>query len=153
VLLAMSLGIWFNSGAGPIEVGFTPRPLASVYSEKVDRGFTPYYYCEDDSRFAELFSTKLGQALALAEMPAGREMIGISQLGGISRVTVAMLCKVDGQNVLVFVDRVGEPGFEWATANTNDGLNVFVEERNGLVFCEVTPLDSAKMIEFFRFKD
>lgn len=153
VLLATSLGIWFYSGSSLIEPGFEPRALASLYSEKVESGFQPYYYCKDDARFAETFKVRQGQALALAEMPAGHEMVGISYLGGISRQTTAMLCKVDGQNVLVFVDRAGEPGFEIATADMDDDLNVFVEEKNGLVFCEVTPLDSAQMIEHFRFKD
>lgn len=153
VLLLASLGVWFYSGSGAIEPVFNARTLASIYAEKVDSGFRPYYYCEDDARFAEVFATKLGQALALAEMPSGREMVGISYLGGISRSTVAMLCVVDEQKVLVFVDRAGESGFETATADSDDDLNVFVEEKNGLVFCEVTPLDSAQMIEHFRFMD
>jgi hypothetical protein len=153
VLLVTSLGIWFYSGTGGIEPIFKARALASLYVEKVDSGFRPYYYCEDDARFAEVFDTKLGQALALADMPSGREMIGISYLGGISRNTVAMLCIVDEQKVLVFVDRAGESGFEISIADSGDGLNVFVEEKNGLVFCEVTPLDSAQVIEHFRFMD
>ena len=153
VLMAMSLGIWFYSGTGGIEPIFKARSLASIYSETVDRGFKPYYLCDDDVRFAETFDFRLGQSLALAELPANCQMLGISYPGGISRNTTAMLCTVDDENVLVFVDRVGEPGFEIATAGADDDLNVFIEEKNGLVFCEVTPLDSAQMIEHFRFKN
>lgn len=153
VLLAVTLGIWFSSGSGLVEPKFTPRALASIYSETVESGFRPYYFCEDDARFAETFKFRLGQALALTEMPANREMIGISYLGGISRSTTAMLCRVDGENVLVFVDRAGESGIEAATADVDGELNVFVTEKNGLVFCEVTPLDAAQMIEHFSFED
>ncbi len=154
VLLAASLGIWFSSGPNIIEPDFNPRSLASIYTETVDRGFRPYYVCDDDVRFAETFQTRLGQALALAELPANSEMLGISYLGGISRKATAMLCRVDGQNVLIVVARVGEPGEAVATADVDgDGLNIFVAEKNGLVFCEVTPLESSQMIEHFRFMD
>lgn len=153
VLLVASLGAWYFSESGIIEPVFNPRSLATIYSETVDRGFKPYYVCDDDVRFAGTFQARLGQALALAKMPASSEMLGISYLGGISRNATAMLCKVDGQEVLVFVDRVGELGQAIATEDVDgDGLNVFVEEKNGLVFCEVTPLDSSQMIEHFRFK-
>lgn len=154
VLLAAGLGIWFSSGSGVIEPVSGVRSLAAIYSEKVDSGFVPYYFCDDDVRFASTFESRLGQALVLAKLPANAEMLGISYLGGISRNTTAMLCKVDGQEVVVFVDRAGEPGVSVATAELeDDGLNVFVEEKNGLVFCEVTPLESKQMIKHFLFKN
>ena len=132
VLLAASLGIWFNSGNGLIEPAPGVRSLAAIYSETVDRGFRPYYFCDDDVRFAGTFQSRLGQALVLAELPANAEMLGISYLGGISRNATAMLARVDGQEVLVFVDRTGEPGQSVATVDVDgDGLNIFVEEKNG----------------------
>ena len=154
VLLAASLGIWFNSGSGLIKPATGVRSLAAVYTEKVDSGFEPYYFCDDDVRFANTFESRVGQALVLAELPANAEMLGISWLGGISRNTTAMLCKVDEQKVVVFVDRSDEPGQSVATVDVDqDGLNVFVVEKNGLVFCEVTPLESPRMIEYFEFKN
>lgn len=152
LVLASSLGIWNFWTPRQVAVGFTPAPLAGIYVDSVSRGFSPYYNCEDDTRFANTFSRKLGQPMALMDMPANCKMLGISTLGGISRNTIAMLCVVDQQNVLVFVDRDGEPGIATAIANESD-LNVFVERKNGLIFCEVTPHDSAKMIEFFEFID
>lgn len=148
LLMAIGLGIWFNSKPGMVEPVSEVRPLTDVYTEKL-ADFTPYYFCEDDQRFADTFEHKLGMALALAEMPSDRRMTGLSYLGGISRDSVAMLCVVQRKEVIVFVDRDGESGIEEAIKSTVPNLNVFVERKFGLVFVEVTPLESAMMIEYF----
>jgi hypothetical protein len=153
VLVCAGMAIWFNSGSGTVEPIFEPTLLALVHDDMVDRGFKPYYNCDSSERFAAEFSKRVAQPLALAQLPAGRSMLGISYPGGISRNTTAMLCNVDGENVTVFVDREGESGFSIATENNDTDLNIFIEEKNGLVFCEVTPLDSPSMIEYFEFVD
>ena len=150
LLVALGLGIWFSSGSNQVDIITKARPLVEVYGEKVAAGFKPYYICEDEQRFASTFNKKLGQALALAPMPGGRSMTGISYLGGMSRNTIAMLCEVEGNKVVVFVDREGQPDIELATTSNSPDLNVFVERKFGLVFAEVTPLESAKIIEFFQ---
>jgi hypothetical protein len=71
-------------------------------------------------------------------------MLGLSYPGGLSRDTTAMLCKVDGKPVMVFVDRPSKDqplAVEHADAKTH----VFRQERDGLVFYEVTPLDGPKV--------
>lgn len=148
VLVAVSLGIWFNAGQNKVEVQFVQRELTEVYKEKL-LDFTPYYFCDDDQRFASSFNQKVGVELALTEMPADRRMTGLSYLGGISRNTVAMLCEVEGKEVIVFVDREDESGIEKLIEPTRE-LNVFVVRKHGLVFAEVTPLDSAKILEHFK---
>ena len=76
-------------------------------------------------------------------------MLGLSYLGGTSRDGTAMLGEVDGHQVVVFVDRssAGQP--DVSTEGT-EGLNVFVVERDGLVFAEVSPLPESKMIQYLR---
>jgi len=148
LMLALGLGMWF-AGSKLVNPVDEPRQVAMVYQEKIDRGFLPYYICDDPDRFARNFEDKLGQPLALSEMPADRSMVGISYLGGVSRDTVAMLAKVKDEKVIVFVDQEGKPGIEEAIESSNDDLNVFVERKFGLVFVEVTPLESAGMIEHF----
>ena len=148
LMLGLGLGLWFTESkiVNPVDL---PRQVAMIYQEKVDAGFQPYYFCEDPERFARNFENKLGQALALSEMPADRRMVGISYLGGVSRKTVAMLSEVQNEKVIVFVDKEGSPGIKKALESTSDDVNVFVERKYGLVFVEVTPLDSAGMIGHF----
>ncbi len=153
LLISASVLFWMFRTDDPA-IGFDPRPVAAIYSETVERGFTPYYHCEDDLRFANTFRSRQGVPLALSEMPSDRRMLGISYLGGISRTTTAMLCEVNGEPVLVFVDT--QANDEKANKSVDiDGLsgdlNVFVKSKNGLVFYEVTPLDSPKMLDHFEF--
>jgi hypothetical protein len=57
-----------------------------------------------------------------------------------------MLCRVEGQPVMVLVDRV-EADRPDATQSCDPSLRVFREERDGLVFYEITPLDSPRVME------
>jgi len=137
---------WMNQGSNdPV---FQNRPVASLYQETVSAGFRPYYNCEDDQRFSDTFEFRHGTALKLTEMPEGIRMLGLSYLGGISRGSTAMLGEVDGEKVIVFVDNAGRGKVDISTT-TGSELNVFVEERDGFVFAEVTPLDSPQLIEYF----
>ncbi len=140
---------WVFSQERNAEPFFKPIPLTQVYASTVAQGFEPYYECEDPERFAQVFASRQGQPLRLLAMPAGSRMLGLSYPGGLSRDTTAILCEVDGIPVMVFVDR--------ATADHSDAsevlsessdLNVFREERDGLVFYEVTPFDSPRALEF-----
>ncbi len=76
-------------------------------------------------------------------------MLGLSYPGGLSRNTTAMLCEVDEQPVMVFVDRLGKdeevadrqavPSIEW---------NVFRSVRDGLVFYEVLPFEVLRVAKY-----
>lgn len=149
-LLLVAGGVVWNFWLRPIDriVVFQSEPLVDVYSDLVERDFVPYYECHDEQRFAEVFSKRQGQALVLADLPDDRRMLGISYLGGLSRDTTAMLCKVSEKEVIVFVDQKGKDNPAMATAG--NGLQVFREERDGLVFYEVSPFESAKMIQFMK---
>jgi hypothetical protein len=126
------------------EPAFTAVPLAQVYHQTVKDGFEPYYECHDDKRFADTFAARQGIPLHLTEMPEGSMMKGLSYLGGLSRETTAMLCDVNGEPVMVFVDRAEKDRPAAAEENDPD-LNIFRTERDGLVFYEVTPLDKPTM--------
>lgn len=132
---------------------FQPRPLAEVYKDTVERGFKPYYHCDDEKRFAEVFAMRHGQPLGLATLPPGRRMLGISYLGGLSRKTTAMLCEVDNRYVIVFVENAENDQPEIALANDDPNLNVFSVSKNGLVFYEVSPFRASQMIDYFEFLD
>jgi hypothetical protein len=128
---------------------FAPTQLAQIYEQTVKEGFEPYYECRDDERFAETFELRQGIPLRLAKLPIGTMMKGLSYPGGLSRQTTAMLCDVDGSPVMVFVDR-DEKDQPLAADNGDPSLHVFREERDGLVFYEVTPLAEPMMMRYLQ---
>ena len=151
LLLAIGFATWTFSKPNQIDVHFRPQALASLYLDTKDRGFRPYYNCKDPMRFADTFEVRHGHRLALSEMPPGTRMLGISYPGGISPNTTAMLGEVDGIPVMVFVDDAVNRDQVIESVEQGVDLNVFRVEENGLIFCEVTPLDSARMIQHFEF--
>lgn len=126
---------------------FQAKPVAVVYQEVVENGFDPYYECREEDRFAAVFLQRQRQALRLATLPPGSRMLGLSYPGGLSRDTTAMLCRVDGQPVMVFIDRL-ENDLPIAARNDVSEIKVHRVARDGLVFYEVTPLDACRVIEY-----
>jgi len=128
---------------------FSPTPVAELYQKAVKNGFEPYYECRDDARFTAVFARRQGIPLQLLPMPDGSRMLGLSYPGGLSRNTTAMLCEVDEQPVMVFVDRLEKdqevadrqavPSIEW---------NVFRSVRDGLVFYEVSPFEVPRVAKY-----
>jgi len=119
-----------NSSGGIV---FNRKPLEVLYQDSLDRGFKPYYVCDDPVRFAGQFDKKVGVPLRLAEMPDYKQMVGIAFLGGVSRNTTAMLGRVNDKPVLVFVDKlsnddqrmrsqVGKSGQYHISRTTKEGL-------------------------------
>lgn len=134
----------FQSVKGPF---FQPRSVAAVYQETLANGFEPYYECRDDQRFRDVFQRRQGIALRLAELPLGSTMLGLSYSGGLSRETTGMLCRVDQQPLMVFVDRIAND-FPDAARSTSDAVHIHRVVRDGLVFYEVSPFDVPRMIDF-----
>ena len=145
-LIVVAVG-WFN-GANPVEPVFQPVALAQLHSEMSDKGYRPYYNCEDDERFAQVFEKRQGIALRLAELPEGREMLGLSYEGGLSRDTTAMLSIVDGQQVTVFVDSL-KKRHDPELLKGNADFKVFKRCLDPLIFYEVTPFDEPRMVDYF----
>ncbi len=143
-------GIWQATKSSRVtEPPFQVRPLAEIYSETVEQGFSPDLVCHDRQLFAQVFEIRQGQRLQLGDLPNGSRMLGISYLGGLSRMTTAMLCNVDNENVIVFVDNAEHDVPEIVVAGNDGRLNVFRAIKNGLVFYEISPLDQSTMIEHF----
>jgi hypothetical protein len=127
---------------------FVAAPLAQVYQRTLQQGFEPYYECDDPERFAEVFRHRQGRALELLPMPPGSRMLGLSYPGGLSRLTTAMLCLIDEQPVMVFVDR--SDADQPQAAHEAAGLRIFREERDGLVLYEATPLDAPRALPYLQ---
>ena len=85
-------------------------------------------------------------------MSDDRGMLGLSYMGGISRESTAMLCQVQQQPVLVFVDKISNDRGD-LNVSTDPQLSIFREEKFGLVFYEVSPLAQASMMQYFELAD
>ncbi|MCG8648788.1 MAG: hypothetical protein MI861_03085 [Pirellulales bacterium] len=146
--IAVVLTIW-NHNRPQLQPFFEPRPLVALYQETIDSGFEPYYFCEDDERFAHTLEQRQGTPLVLRDLPPDRRMIGLSYLGGLSRETTAILCYVADQPVVVFVGRSGN---DQAKVTTPAGSNLYVHraEIDQLVVYEVSPFSESKISDFLR---
>ena len=131
---------------------FQPRPVVQVYQEILDNGFQPYYECREEDRFADTFERRQGIPLVLNKLPEGSHMLGLSYAGGLSRDTTAILCHVDDQPVVVFVDRL-ESDLALATEDFSSDLSVHRIVKNRLVFYEVTPFETATIIGYLSQKN
>jgi hypothetical protein len=144
--------VWHLLPSSRNRVVFAERPLAEVYDETVAFGFEPYYVCDEDERFRATFYFRHGQALKLGDLPAGRQMVGLSYLPAISRHTTAMLATVEGREVMVFVDkRTRDRRIEPPSAES--GLRMFRRELNDLVMYEVTPFAEPLVMSFLRLAE
>ena len=133
---------------GPTEIAFERRPLVEVYQDCVDGGFQPYWVCDNEKLFASTFEKRQGVALKLAEMPPGMKMVGLAYLAGVSRQSTSLLAEVDGEQVIVFVDRIANDGELESGDFADASLNVYKSRKNGLVFYEVSPLENPEVMDF-----
>jgi hypothetical protein len=125
---------------------FAARPLVDIYNDAVASGFEPTYECREPERFAATFFERQGKPLQLLTPPVGTRMLGLAYVGGLSRQTTAMLCLVDGERVMVFVDRAAAD--QAIASDLGDAkLHVFRHQRDGLVFYEVTPLAEPRVTQ------
>lgn len=149
LLAGVSLAWWLNSGG--FERGaphFQPLPLAQIYQAAIDSGYEPYYECRDDDRFAAVFERRQGQSLQLRPLPEGTRMLGLSYPGGLSRDTTAMLCKVGDHPVMVFVDRQQSDRDAAGALDPDSDVRIFRQQRDGLVYYEVSRLDAPQVTEY-----
>lgn len=147
---------WFalveSQPAGRYAVG-EPRSMVDVYRSRAEIGFAPDWRCESEQIFIETFQETLGQPLRLAEedMPADISMLGLAYDNVLTPRTIIMTGLVEGEGVLVFIDRNGPT--RPATVSGESGLQVFQREVGNLVLYELTPLDSSRMLKYFEVPD
>ncbi len=74
-------------------------------------------------------------------------MVGLTYCGGLSRYTTTMLARVDGQPVMVFVDR-RENDEQIVPPDPKTGLHLFRKELGDLVLYELTPFAEPRVMEY-----
>jgi hypothetical protein len=129
-------------------LGGPPRTMDTIYQVEKDRGFVPMWECKNDKEFATTFWKNLGSALTFRNPPPNVASLGLSygNTVGLSPQTVYMLFKIDGKEVIVFIDKKTN---DQKPQLTTPGMNLFRRETGEFVLYEMTPLEKPIVYEKF----
>jgi len=129
--------------------GGAPRTMDTIYQVEKSRGFVPMWVCRDDKEFATTFWKNLGSALTFRNPPANVDSLGLSYGNtiGLSPKTVYMLFKINGREVIVFIDKKSN---DQNPKLTTPGLNLFRRETGEFVLYEMTPLERPMVFDKFQ---
>lgn len=129
-------------------IGGAPRTMDTIYQVEKNRGFKPMWKCETDQEFATTFWKSLGAALTFRNPPPNVASLGLSYGNtiGLSPKTVYMLFKIDGREVIVFIDKISN---DQKPKATTPGLNLFRRETGQFVLYEMTPLERPLVFDKF----
>ncbi len=158
-VLVLSVGGWWGwlmwqDKEAPIiqqKADLVKQSVQEVYDSLVAAGFKPRWVCKDEKDFVSTFLMKLGQGLVFEAAPAGVSMVGLSYADCLSASGVVFLADVQGNNVIVIVDRLGND----TKPKLPDGskLHLFRRRVGKLVLYEVSPLDKKSLLDYFHKKD
>jgi hypothetical protein len=129
-------------------IASSPRTMDTIYQVEKSRGFVPMWVCSNDKEFATTFWRNLGAALTFRNPPANVASLGLSygNVIDLSPKCVYMLFKIDGREVIVFIDKKSN---DHAPKITTPGLNLFRRETGQFVLYEMTPLERPMVFEKF----
>lgn len=147
-LVLAALGAWLIWGVlgRPANPGYGPwRSFETVYRDAVAGGFRPDWVCRTDREFQDTFWNHYRQRLLLETPPPRIETLGLSYCRSMSPQTVCLLARVQGRDVMVFVDRIERDPDR--TAADEAGLHLFRRRIGRLVLYEMTPLEQPFVLD------
>lgn len=124
-----------------------------VLATTMKGGFTPVFVCKDDAEFVDTVKKRFGTGLLVASTESiavlGWAYSNTYGANIISKDTLVLMAKVDGREVLVFMDRA--PGqYDLKKGDVPEGYQMFSKTVGGLVLYELTPFDTARVLEAAR---
>ena len=155
-VLIIGLSVWrvwdvyygHPTGETIYATGGAPRTMDTIYQVEKNRGFKPMWKCETDKEFATTFWKNLGSALTFRNPPPNVASLGLSygNTVGLSPKTVYMLFKINGREVIVFIDKKSN---DQKPKLATPGMNLFRREAGEFVLYEMTPLDRPMVYDNF----
>lgn len=132
---------------------FQMQPLSSIYNECLESGFRPKQRCRGVGRVESVFLHQHGVALTMSELPADKNLIGVSHLGGVSRNTFAVLLQDRNSPAIVFIDKAEY--HDPAVTDVPDGseLSVFSRFCGDFVIYEVSMVSEPRFLDFFEIPE
>lgn len=147
-------GPYERSGGSSYGRAMEKQTPHEVYLTQVRDGFAAAWACPP-ARFASISRQRLGSALTyrVPAQAAGTapeiEILGASYVHVFSRQTVALLARVNGEPVIVLVDRRDRAAAEAPGPQTGD-LHTHRADVGPLALYEISPLDQPHLLEMFR---
>lgn len=140
---------WMQPAAPPAQTPLARRQptapnLRGQYQFQVRTGFTPMAVCTTPDAFQEWVQQNYGQPLRPTATPDNIQLVGWSYSDLISDYTGILLARVDGQPVIVAMDKS-----ELQTKPIPEGEgpeHIFQKTVNGLTLYEVTPLAEPRIL-------
>lgn len=143
--LVIAASLWVFFGPQVVVRRGSGDPLGKLYADEKAVGFAPKEVCTTPEAFAEWTRQYVGQPIYPAAHHEGIEFVGWTYAPGvISGSTPVLLAKVDGNDVLVAMDRRVREKHELGTPCLP--LHSFRAEVGSAVVYEVTPLDRPRII-------
>ena len=122
--------------------------LLAHYQAKVDEGFNAYWSCPAP-RFTETYRRRLGQALRLASMSEGVEVLGLAYSHTLTPMTLCLFARVDGQPAIVYADRSAVGDEDQPSLTGDSGLYLHRREIGELVLYEIAARPSPALLPLF----
>lgn len=145
LIISVSSWQWWHYKP-PIQPRQSFGSIGEVYRTTLARGFNAQYFCETDRQFATTFNYWLDQPL-LPNRPDHVDWVGISRSRVRSEQTAYILLKVDGREVMVFVERY-DPDAAPPPA-PGAGLHIHLKRINQLMLYEVTASETPQVLDLF----
>ncbi len=103
--------------------------------------------CENDEEFADSFFKSYRQRLLLAQLPDRVSALGLAYCNSITLKTTYLLATVEGEPVIVFVDRGDRDAGQ--TLSSGSDLHLYSRHVGSLVLYELSPLDQPRLLDHF----
>jgi len=152
VLLTLAgVALIVNALLSPRGAGYeTPpwRTLTEAYRHEIDTGFEEQWFCDGEVFASELRSI-YGEPVAIytETLPDDVDMLGLDYANSLSERTTAVLFRVRGEPVIVFVDRIERDANH--APPTSDGVHAHRRTIGRLVLYEVSPFEKPTVLGFF----
>jgi hypothetical protein len=116
-----------------------PDILGPVYHRIVEAGFKPDAVCTTDEEFSGWTRQYLRQAMYPTSRPAGLEYVGWSSGRAVGRVSAILLARVEGQPVIVVMERTDRLDFPPGRVQ-DPALHLYRRQIGDVVLFEITPI-------------
>lgn len=141
VVCMATVGVWWFATRSFVD---QPDRLGPLYRQTIAAGFTPEVVCTTPDEFAGWVRSNFGQPLHPSADP-GIEYVGWSYAHIVSGYSGVLLARVDGQPVIVAMDRIDRE-YARQVGPRDASLTMHRRRIGNLVLYEVTPLGRARIL-------
>jgi hypothetical protein len=131
------------------------KSIVEIYNDPVSARALPAS-CGGESENVESICTDvLSGRVKIKKLPAGMQIIGLGIEPVLSKYTYVIRAKIDGREVLVFIQDSFSADKAAAEKAIKSGgpLHVFQREANGTLLLELSPFEKARMLDLLEIPE